>query len=491
MTTEDFGRGIKHNALGKSIFLLTGLLISILIVRGIGKEDYGLFIFVMTIFILLSPIYNLGLTVPLTRYISEYRTKGELGKIRTFILKSLKLKLISWLVVSPIVLGLWCYLHPETFVIAIILVFIALLTAINSTFISSLESFYEQKLLNRVAILGNILYLLLVLLVVAFIPNIEMVILMGLIPPLLGSILLGMRVKKVIDVLPKTIDDDKKRIAKFAIASMFSGIISYISYEKSEVLFLGAYRTKDEVASYGLAYDFALKIPSLITMVVGSLHYVSMTELYTKNLDLLRTGIRKLEKFIFLIAFPICVWSFIEAENFIHILYGPAMLDAVFPFRVILVLITVNLAIFPINAVVAALEKQPFATTVGATLTVVNITLDILLIPKYGINGALFAVAVVFTLGFFIWIRWTYKQIGNFLPVKSITKFLVSTIPMMVVLGLTENACYGILFLTIFSFLGLMLYLLMLRLTKALSDEDKDILMRIDIPLLNKLVRLL
>jgi O-antigen/teichoic acid export membrane protein len=167
------------------------------------------------------------------------------------------------------------------------------------------------------------------------------------------------------------------------------------------------------------------------------------------------------------------------------------MLDAVFPFRVILVLITVNLAIFPINAVVAALEKQPFATTVGATLAVVNITLDILLIPKYGITGALFAVAVVFTLGFFIWILWAYKQIGNILPFKSITKFLVSTIPMMVVLGLTENACYEILFLTIFSFLGLMLYLLMLRLTKALSDEDKDILMRMDIPLLNNLVRLL
>jgi O-antigen/teichoic acid export membrane protein len=158
---EDIGRGIKYNTLGTSIFILTGLLISILIVRGIGKDEYGLFIFVMAIFMLLSPIYNLGLTIPLTRYISEYRTKGELGKIRTLILKSLKLKLLSWIIVSPIVLCFWHYLYPETFAIAIILVFIALLTAINGTFISSLEPFYEQKLLNKVAIIGHIFYLLL------------------------------------------------------------------------------------------------------------------------------------------------------------------------------------------------------------------------------------------------------------------------------------------------------------------------------------------
>lgn len=488
---EDIGRGIKYNALGKSIFILTGLLISILIVRGIGKEEYGLFIFVMTIFMLLSPLYNLGLTVPLTRYVSEYRTKGELGKIRTLILKSLKLKLLSWIIVSPVVLYLWRYLYPETFTIAIILVFIALLTAINSTFSSSLESFYEQKLLNTVAIIRNILYLLLVLLVVAFIPSIEMVILAGLIPPLLVSIFLGRRIRDVIDVAPKTIKEDKKRIAKFAIAAMLAGIISYITYEKSEVVLLGAYRTKGEVASYGLAYDFALRIPNLITMVIGSLHYVSMTELYTKNPAELRNGIKKFEKFIFLFGIPMCVWSFIEAENLIMLLYGSMMLDAVFPFRVILILITVNLLLFPINSVIGTLEKQPLATSVGAIFAVVNIALDILLIPKYGINGALFAVCIFFISNIVFWITCAYKWIGNFIPIRSITKFLVSSIPIFILLFFTESICEQVHFLIIFSFIGLIIYLFMLKITKALSDEDKNILSKIDLPFVNNIIKLM
>ena len=486
---EDIGRGIKYNALGKSIFILTGLLISILIVRGIGKDEYGLFIFVITIFMLLSPIYNLGLTVPLTRYISEYRTKGELGKIRTLILKSLKLKLLSWIIVSPIVFYVWYYLYPETFIIAIILIFIALLSAINSTFISSLESFYEQKLLNMVAIIRNLFYLLLVLLVVAFVPSIEMVILAGLIPLLLELIMLGRRIKVIIDVTPKTIKEDKERIAKFAIAAMLAGVISYITYEKSEVIFLGAYRTKGEVASYGLAYDFALRIPNLITMVIGSLHYVSMTELYTKNPAELRNGIRKLEKYIFLFGIPMCVWSFFEAENLIRLLYGSVMLDAVFPFRILLILITVNLLVFPINSVIATLEKQPLATAIGAVLTIVNITLDILLIPKYGINGALFAVCVVFISSIVFWFSCTYKWIGNFLPLQSIAKFLVSITPMFILLFLTENICEQIFFLIICSFIGLISYLLMLKITKVLSDEDKNILLKIDLPLVNNIIK--
>jgi len=367
---------------------------------------------------LLSPIYDLGLTSPLIRYVVEYKTKGEIGKIRTLILKSLKLKFLSWIIVSPIVLCLWYRLYSETFVIAIILVFIALLTAINNTFTSCLESFYEQKLLNMVAVIKNIFYLLLVLLVVTFIPSIEMVILVGLIPPLLGSILLGRRVKVVIGVAPKTIKEDKKRIAKFATAAMVSGIISYITYEKSEVVFLGAYRTEGEVASYGLAYDFALRIPNLITMVIGSLHYVSMTELYSKNQAELRNGIRKLEKFIFLFGIPMCVWSFIEAENFIMLLYGSMMLDAVFPLRIILILITVNLLVFPINAVILALEKQPLAAAIGAIFAIFNIALDILFIPKYGVNGALFVVCIFFISNIVFWTFCTYKWIGNFIPIR-------------------------------------------------------------------------
>lgn len=486
---ENIGRGIKYNVLGKGIFILTGLLISIIIIRGIGKDGYGLFIFAMAILMLVSPIYNLGLTVPLTRYTSEYRTKGELGKIRTLILKSLKLKLLSGIIVSPILLCIWHYLYPETFMIAVILVFIALLNSVNSTFISTLESFYEQKLLNTVSIIKNVFYLLLVFIVVAFLPSIEVVILVGSIPPIIELILLGKRIKNMTDVIPKTIEEDKNRIAKFAISEMLMGIISYITYEKSEVVFLGAYRTKGEVASYGLAYDFALRIPNLVTMVIGSLHYVAMTELYTKNPAELGNGIMKLEKFIFLFGIPMCAWSFIEAENIITFLYGSIMLDAIFPFRVILVLITVNLLVFPINSVIVALEKQPLATIVGAIFAVVNIALDVLLIPKYGINGALFAVCTFFILNIAFWVACTYKWVGNFIPMRSIIKFLVSTAPLCILLFLTESVCECVYFLAIFSFVGLISYLYMLKITKALSDEDKNILSKIDSPFIDKIIK--
>ena len=128
------------------------------------------------------------------------------------------------------------------------------------------------------------------------------------------------------------------------------------------------------------------------------------------------------------------VLSFIEAENLIMLLYGSVMLDAVFPFRVILILITVNLLVFPINSVIVALEKQPLATSMGVIFAVVNIALDILLIPLYGINGALFAVCVFFVSNIVFWIACTYKWIGNFVPIRNITKFLISSIPMLILL---------------------------------------------------------
>lgn len=488
---EDIGRGIKYNVLGNIIAISAGLLASILILRGIGKEEYGYFIFVTSIFAFLSPIYDLGLTVPLTRYISEYRTKNELGKIRTLILKSLKFKLINWIIISPIVLYIWQYLYPGTLSIALMLVFTALLTTIDGTFSSNLQSFYEQKILGIVSIIKNIFYLILIYLIVQFMPSIKMVILAGLISLLPEFVLLGRKTKSVIITSSKSIKEDERKIAKFAMAGLLSGIISYITYQRSGVVFLGSYRTKDEVASYGLAYDFAQRIPNLISIVIGSLHYVSITELYTKNKDGITYGIRTLEQFIFIVSMPICAWSLVEAENFINILYGPVMLDAVFPFRVLLVVIFLNIAVYPINAVIVALEEQPFATAIGAIFALIQIFLYILLIPKYGINGVLFAVCFTLISGLFIWIPWTYKKIGDFFPIKNFIKISISILPMTLILILTERICANIGALIIVALISFILYIFMLRVTKVLSNEDKIILSKMNMPLMKKLIKLL
>ena len=62
---------------------------------------------------------------------------------------------------------------------------------------------------------------------------------------------------------------------------------------------------------------------------------------------------------------------------------------------------------------------------------------------------------------------------------------------MIAVLSLTENVCEGIFFFVAFSFISFIIYILMLRITKALSEEDKDILRRMDIPIMKDLVKLL
>lgn len=488
---DKIGNGLKYNLIGKSISILCALLMSILLIRGLGKEEYGLYIYATGIFILLSPLYDLGLTTALIRYVSEYKTKGEIGKIRTLILISIKLKLLFGVILSSAILLIWFRINHGTFTIAVILCISTFISSLNNIFAFSLESFYEQKLLNLASVIRGLFNIALVFFVIVTMPSIQTVIIVGLVPNLLQCIQLGKRMTDLINVPAVSINEDKNRIMKFASSGIASSIIALISYDKSEVVYLGAYRTTEEVATYGLAYDLAMRIPSIILMIIGSMHYVSLTELYTKNRDNLRLGVEKLEKYIFLVSVPICIWSFIEADIIINILYGPSMLDAVFPFRILILMMLFNLAVFPINAVIAVLEKQPIMTLVGAIFAAIKIALDIFLIPRYGINGGLLAVSFIFLSSSTLLVPWAYWKIGKFFPFKSVALFIGSSIPLAVILLLTKSICTNIYLLIIFSLISFISYIALLRLTKAISDEDKYLLMKIDLPFFREIINYL
>jgi len=494
MSSEKLGEALTFNVVSKIIQPLFHVLTSVLIIRVVGVDLYGTYLFVTVFFGVLSPLYELGLDAALMRYNSEYIATNNPGKIRTLTVNVLKYKCIAWLLVSFSLIIFWHIFYPDMTMAAVYMSFYFLAGSFGTTFSTVLETFYEVKFPVLIGMIANFLKFALIVSVVFLMPTVEMLILVGIVPVSLSSVIFYFKLRERLHVIPEEIHEDTGRIVKYSLSTMARSIANAILVNRSEVIFIGTYGTKSDVAIYSTSYSLSQRFLTFIQGFLGGLGYISMTKVYVQNPSRLKEEIARMTKFIFLFNIPILFWLFINARFLMLLLYGSVMLDAVTPFRLLLLIMLSSLVMYPLYVIISAAEKMVTFTVITWVFTVVNITLDIVLISRYGLYGAILAVAIALLSQravLFIWIKRTF---GNFIPGRSIGKCLVASIPMIVLLSITqplfqEVSVPGVLLLAVLSLIGIISYAFFIRVAKVVSEEDKKVLEKLNIPIVKYMLK--
>lgn len=107
-------------------------LVSLILTRGLGPENYGIWSFIISIAILSTTIGSLGLGVITAKYLPFYFGKGEFGKAKYIFLQSLKLVLVSVILLS-ILLYFTSFFLPYSNEIIFILPYFVFLTIYSLT----------------------------------------------------------------------------------------------------------------------------------------------------------------------------------------------------------------------------------------------------------------------------------------------------------------------------------------------------------------------
>jgi O-antigen/teichoic acid export membrane protein len=96
-------------------------------------------------------------------------------------------------------------------------------------------------------------------------------------------------------------------------------------------------------------------------------------------------------KYLQILMVPICMLGFVMAKPLTLLIYGSAYLPLVLPLKILIA----SIALTSLGAVNSTLllgaEKQSFIAKFGTVTAVLNITLDLLLIPTHGALGAAIA----------------------------------------------------------------------------------------------------
>ncbi|KZY64007.1 hypothetical protein A3742_12910 [Oleiphilus sp. HI0071] len=405
--SESAQKAIPWTLLSKSLLFIVYFLISILSVRLLGTEQYGLFVICRSIADVLILVCTLGMTASFVRFIPELVLHKDLSGIKRligtgFILQSLAL----------VVIGLGMYLsqhHIEQYFSvafngALLFTFILMVCEQLKTSINSiLTALYQTKRMAVFSVLNGIIWICALALLLnndASVSNAlsAQALSYGLIYLVAAGIL--WRYLKSLNWQSQNNVLSAKRVFNQSGSIALSTLVRLLMLKYTELFFLGGMTDAETVGMYDLAFSLPMMVIVFIPAAVHELFVSGVSEAYVKDPRCLPTLIKALYKILILIAVPIAVFGFMFAGEMLIYCYGEEVrgvyeLTMAFCLLHLLPLISTPLSV----GIQVREEVMRMFPTLMLQLTV-NILLDYLLIVELnmGIWGAFTALILTFVL---------------------------------------------------------------------------------------------
>ena len=265
----------------------------------------------------------------------------------------------------------------------------------------------------------------------------------------------------------------REEIIIYSIPIMFSGIITVL-FTWVDTFFIGYFLGTKQVGIYNAAVPIATLM--LITQEIFlHLSYPIFNKEYSlgnkRNIEELS---KQIYKWIFALNLPILLLLLIFPDNVISILFGSEYIESSNALRILALGVFISSACYISQRLLLmkGLSSLLFIDLLFASI--VNIILNIILIPYYGITGAAMATTISWIILGFIWIYQTKKYL-DFYPFrrKLLKILLVSLIPLSIFLAINyifdlSNISF-ILTVLLYGFI----YIIILIQTECYDDNDK------------------
>ncbi len=163
--------------------------------------------------------------------------------------------------------------------------------------------------------------------------------------------------------------------------------IAITIYYSIDTLLLGVFRSTAEVAWYAAAYRIILPILALAG-AVGTVAIPRLSAIWAADPASIPGEVDALARRLLMVAAPIAVGGALVADPLIRLIYGPAFAPAVAPFRILIwsVLTVYANAAFAFVLLARRQDRRYLAAT--ATGAIVNVLLNVIVIPIAGLIGA-------------------------------------------------------------------------------------------------------
>lgn len=250
----------------------------------------------------------------------------------------------------------------------------------------------------------------------------------------------------------------------FALAAIFARVYGYI-----DSLLLKQMVGSEAVGYYSTPYKITFAF-QFIPLALTAALYPRLSEYFFHAKEKFVTVLHDSIKYLLVVAMPISVGIAVLARPIILLLFKEEFLPSVLPLQILIVSLVFSFLSFPLGAALNASDRQKTQTTIVGIVMVVNIIMNLLLIPLIGVSGAAVSALVGnFLLTFFGYIFVAQSiELNHKMFLGTFLKVLVSGMLM----GLGVWAVLPILGLFGAIGVGIVLYIALIFFTRTLTGAE-------------------
>lgn len=389
-------KGASIVFIGMIIGNILGIINQILLGRFLGVVNYGLFSISYSLVTLASILAVFGLMPALPRFIPYHLEKNERDVVKSSIRFSALFVLFTSIVIGIIVFYFSDRIATEIFHdarlgILLKIFFIGLpLLSLNNIFQATFQGFKAVKyqvILNDITLRLIKITIFIIFIIVGYV-------LYGAIASLLIATFIITIISYVL--FQKKIFSDSNQIKKVPIAKSLLSFawplsltgLTFLFITKTDVILLGYYHSPSEVGIYTPALVIALFL-SVIGFSFGYIFLPVVSGLFAKRKHQeIKSLFKSSSKWMFLLVFPLLLFILLYPREIITQLYGPEYATGYFALSILAFGISSNMLTGMTGSILIAGGKPTYNLTCEIIAAVTNLSLNLALIPAYGISGA-------------------------------------------------------------------------------------------------------
>jgi len=409
MTVGDFNirrylaRGVSGSLGLKSASVALGLLSNVILARGMGTDGFGVYSFIMAIIGLLGIPTLLGFPGFLVREVARYRVNREWALLRGLLARSHQVVFLAGLIMSfgaAVVILRLNGEHQAAFLLALPVLMVNALTAVGA---AGLRAF-------RRVVLGQLPQLLIrptfFVIVVGglwwsgFALDVTIVVGVQLVATAMGSlatlVFLAGTLSPDIKAAPRRYHTDAW--VKGAVPFFFLGGVGFVA-NQIDIIMLGALRESADVGIYKVAVQGAQLVVFVLMSVNLTLGPLISELFQAGDMERLRRVAIMGARVALLGSAPAALIFLLWGKPLVEFVFGAEYGGGSWPLAVLCVGQVISAAAGSV-ALVLNMTGHERDTLIGMSVSaILNIMLNALLIPRFGIEGAAWAT----TISLIIW----------------------------------------------------------------------------------------
>lgn len=400
-------RGGMGSASIQALNRVLALALGIVLARALGAEGYGVYAYAFAIMSLLMVVAEAGVPTLLMREVAASQGRGEWGLLRGALIRGGQFVALAATIVSVVgLLVLWWLadgLSPQVLYTTGLMLLVLPVAALAKTVAHAMRGLHRVVIGQAVDML---LRPLLVLFIVAVIfptwpglrePQIAMAaqLVAALFVLLVGSWVLR-------HFLP---DDARSAPAEYRGRQWLKSALPFtliggagIINSQADIIMLGWFRSSEEVGIYRVAVQggvfvaFALQAFSPVlaphfSKLYATAQVAKLSKLYKRSSML-----------VVLITLPILLAFVFFGAQLVKLVFGVEYMDAALPLAILAGGYAINVSFGPVGLLLQMAGNESITARVLWVTSVLNVVMNLLLIPFYGLVGASIATAASVSL---------------------------------------------------------------------------------------------